>query len=124
MTIMKRAFEGAVSALCYAFIRAHFGARAGEPGPPWNNTVRFVLAQHARMPDYLRLPFQVLTLLLDASAKRFAPGLQPESRAVHGTCPRNSCSSRASSSSVARRNGGRERMRDRIRRTAMAASRP
>ena len=61
---MKRAFEGAVSALCYAFIRAHFGARAGEPGPPWNNTVRFVLAQHARMPDYLRLPFQVLTLLL------------------------------------------------------------
>ena len=61
---MKRAFEGAVSALCYAFIRAHFGARAGEPGPPWNNTVRFVLAQHSRMPDYLRLPFQVLTLLL------------------------------------------------------------
>jgi len=60
---MKRAFEGAVSALCYAFIRAHFGARAGEPGPHWNNTVRFVLAQHARMPDYLRLPFQVLTLL-------------------------------------------------------------
>ena len=31
---MKRAFEGAVSALCYAFIRAHFGARAGAPGPP------------------------------------------------------------------------------------------
>ncbi len=60
---MKRAFEGAVSALCYAFIRAHFGARAGEPGPRWNDTVRFVLAQHARMPDYLRLPLQVLTLL-------------------------------------------------------------
>ena len=60
---MRRAFEGAVSALCYAFIRAHFGERAGEPGPQWNNTVRFVLAQHARMPDYLRVPFQVLTLL-------------------------------------------------------------
>jgi len=60
---VKRAFEGAVSALCYAFIRAHFGTRAGAPGPHWNNTVRFVLAQHARMPDYLRLPFQVLTLL-------------------------------------------------------------
>jgi choline dehydrogenase-like flavoprotein len=60
---MKRAFEGAVSALCYAFIRVHFGARAGAPGPRWNNTVRFVLAQHARMPDYLRLPFRVLTLL-------------------------------------------------------------
>jgi choline dehydrogenase-like flavoprotein len=60
---MKRAFEGAVSALCYAFIGAHFGARAGQPGVAWNNTVRFVLAQHARMPDYLRLPLQVLTLL-------------------------------------------------------------
>ncbi len=60
---MKRAFEGAVSALCYSFIRAHFGARAGEPGPRWNDTARFVLAQHARMPDYLRLPLKVLTLL-------------------------------------------------------------
>ena len=60
---MTRAFEAAVSALCYSFIRAHFGARAGEPGPHWNNAVRFVLAQHARMPDYLRLPLQVLTLL-------------------------------------------------------------
>jgi choline dehydrogenase-like flavoprotein len=61
---MQRAFEGAVSALCYSFIRAHFAARAGAPGPSWNRTVRFVLDQHARMPDYLRLPFQVLTLLL------------------------------------------------------------
>jgi choline dehydrogenase-like flavoprotein len=59
---MKRAFEGAVSALCYSFIRAHFGPRAGEPGPAWNRTVRFVLAQHARMPDYLRVPLQILTL--------------------------------------------------------------
>jgi choline dehydrogenase-like flavoprotein len=60
---MQRAFEGAVSALCYAFIRAHFGARAGAPGPAWNRTVRFVLDQHARMPDYLRLPLKALTLL-------------------------------------------------------------
>ncbi|MBO0764886.1 MAG: GMC family oxidoreductase N-terminal domain-containing protein [Hyphomicrobiaceae bacterium] len=63
---MKRAFEGAVSALCYSFIRAHFGARAGEPGPAWNRTVGFVLAQHARMPDYLRLPFKLLTLVFVA----------------------------------------------------------
>jgi choline dehydrogenase-like flavoprotein len=60
---MQRAFEGAVSALCYAFIRAHFGARAGAAGPAWNRTVRFVLDQHARMPDYLRLPLKVLTVL-------------------------------------------------------------
>jgi hypothetical protein len=60
---MQRAFEGAVSALCYAFIRGHFAARAGAPGPAWNRTARFVLDQHARMPDYLRLPLKVLTLL-------------------------------------------------------------
>jgi choline dehydrogenase-like flavoprotein len=64
---MQRAFEDAVSALCYAFIRAHFGGRAdavaSAPGPAWNRTVRFVLDQHARMPDYLRLPLKILTLL-------------------------------------------------------------
>jgi choline dehydrogenase-like flavoprotein len=60
---VSRAFEGAVSALCYAFIRAHFGTRAGAPGPAWNRTVRFVLDQHGRMPDYLRLPLKILTLL-------------------------------------------------------------
>ncbi|MFZ1101792.1 MAG: GMC family oxidoreductase [Hyphomicrobiaceae bacterium] len=60
---MQRAFEGAVSALCYAFIRAHFGARAGAPGAAWNRSVRFVLNQHARMPDFLRLPLKILTLL-------------------------------------------------------------
>jgi choline dehydrogenase-like flavoprotein len=59
---MQHAFENAVSALCYAFIREHFGARAGAPGRAWNGAVRFVLAQHARMPDYLRLPLRLLTL--------------------------------------------------------------
>ncbi|HEX5957462.1 MAG TPA: GMC family oxidoreductase [Hyphomicrobiaceae bacterium] len=67
---MQRAFERAVSALCYSFIRAHFGGRANTlasaPGPAWNSTVRFVLAQHRRMPDYLRFPFKVLTLLFVA----------------------------------------------------------
>jgi hypothetical protein len=61
--MLARAFENAVSALCYAFIRAHFGERSGEPGARWNRTVRFVLDQHGRMPDYLRLPLKVLTLL-------------------------------------------------------------
>src|SRR5262245_7754879 len=61
--MLARAFENAVSALSYSFIRGHFGARAGEPGPRWNRTVRFVLDQHGRMPDYLRLPLKILTLL-------------------------------------------------------------
>lgn len=57
--------ESATSALCYSFIRARYGARAGEPGPRWNRTVRFVLDQQARMPDYLRMPLIVATLILD-----------------------------------------------------------
>jgi len=61
--MLARAFENAVSALCYTVIRAHFGERAGDPGVRWNRTVRFVLAQHARMPDYLRFPLKVLTLV-------------------------------------------------------------
>lgn len=61
--MIARAFENAVSALCYSFIRAHFGERAGGPGARWNRTVRFVLDQHGRMPDYLRLPLKILTLL-------------------------------------------------------------
>jgi choline dehydrogenase-like flavoprotein len=60
--MLARAFENAVSALCYAFIRAHFGERAGAPGVRWNRTVGFVLDQHGRMPDYLRLPLKFLTL--------------------------------------------------------------
>lgn len=64
---MKRAFEDVASALCYSFIRAHFDRSAGEPGPAWNRTVRFVLNQHARMPDYLRLPLMILTLIFDFS---------------------------------------------------------
>jgi hypothetical protein len=60
--MLARAFGNAVSALCYSFIHAHFGERAGDPDARWNSTVRFVLAQHARMPDYLRFPLKVLTL--------------------------------------------------------------
>jgi choline dehydrogenase-like flavoprotein len=64
-SVLRRRFEATVSALCYAFIRSRYGARAGEPGPRWNRTVRFVLDQHARMPDYLRAPLIAATLLLD-----------------------------------------------------------
>lgn len=65
---MRNAFEQAVTALCHSFIREHYGARAGVPGPAWERTVRFVLAQHARMPDYLRLPFLAATLVFNYGA--------------------------------------------------------
>jgi hypothetical protein len=56
-----------VSALCYFFIRAHFGQSTEEPTPVWNRTVLFVLEQAGRMPDYLRSPLVTLTLLFDFS---------------------------------------------------------
>jgi choline dehydrogenase-like flavoprotein len=62
---MRAGFEAAVSALCYSFIRARYGSLAGDPGPQWNRTVRFVLDQHARMPDYLRTPLVLATLAFD-----------------------------------------------------------
>jgi hypothetical protein len=37
----------------------------GHPGSD-QTVATFVLAQHRRMPDYLRLPFWCLTLLFDA----------------------------------------------------------
>jgi choline dehydrogenase-like flavoprotein len=68
-SFLRRRFEDAVSGLCYAFIHGRYGDRAGPPGPRWNRTVRFVLDQHTRMPDYLRVPLMAATLLLDQSTR-------------------------------------------------------
>ena len=65
--LVVHTFEKAASALCYSFIRARYGKRAGDPGPTWNRTVRFVLDQHSRMPDYLRWPLMALTVLFNLS---------------------------------------------------------
>lgn len=61
-------FEATVSALCYSILRERCPEAARGPEFPHNRTVRFVLDQHARMPDYLRLPFAAVTLAFDASA--------------------------------------------------------
>jgi hypothetical protein len=57
-------FPWTVSALAYSIIRE----RCGDAGPcfPNNRVARFVLEQHGRMPDYLRLPLAALTLAFDA----------------------------------------------------------
>ena len=65
--LVVHTFEKATSAFCYSFIQARYGERAGKPGPSWNRTVRFVLDQHGRMPDYLRWPLIALTVLFDCS---------------------------------------------------------
>ena len=51
--MLRRCFEDTVSALTYSLIREH---RGPEFSPLHNEVVRFVLEQHARVPDYLRVP--------------------------------------------------------------------
>ncbi len=56
-------FHNTVSALAYSLAQPH--AQAPELGPPYNDLTRFILQQHARMPDYLRAPMQAATLGFD-----------------------------------------------------------
>lgn len=64
---MRRGFLGTVSAFCYSIAECEAkGTRPGAPGWVSPNAVTgFVLSQYARMPDYLRLPLFVLTLVFD-----------------------------------------------------------
>jgi choline dehydrogenase-like flavoprotein len=59
-------FFATVSALVYTIIKDRRGDSAGDGDPP-NWVVNFVIAQHRRMPDYLRAPLKLLTLLFSAS---------------------------------------------------------
>jgi hypothetical protein len=56
--MLRRCFEATVSALTDSLIREHGGP---DHSPLHDGVVRFVLEQHGRMPDYLRLPLLVLT---------------------------------------------------------------
>jgi choline dehydrogenase-like flavoprotein len=59
-------FFATVSALVYTILRDRRGESAEKADPP-NSVVNFVIAQHKRMPDYLRFPLKTLTLLFSAS---------------------------------------------------------
>ena len=63
--MLRRCFEDTVSALTYSLIREH-------GGPPHsslhNQVVRFVLEQHGRAPDYLRVPLLVFTCVFDVAS--------------------------------------------------------
>ena len=68
--MLRRSFEATVSALTDSLIREHGGPDPGplqDPvlDPVVDRVVRFVLAQHGRMPDHLRLPLVVLTCGFD-----------------------------------------------------------
>ncbi len=59
--MLRRSFEATVSALTDALIREHGGPEPDARQQVVDGVVRFVLAQHGRMPDHLRLPLVVLT---------------------------------------------------------------
>ncbi len=59
------------SALAYSLAEPHANPAHPELQPPYNDLTRFILEQHARMPDYLRMPFAALTLGFDLTGHRF-----------------------------------------------------
>ena len=65
---MLPTFAPTVSALTYSIIRARCGDTAALADDRHNRVVRFVLPQHAAMPDYLRLPFAALTVAFGLGA--------------------------------------------------------
>lgn len=65
-------FQATVSALAEAIIRERCPDRHGSGPGASASVARFLLATHARMPDYLRLPFKVLTLIFGIWSLPFA----------------------------------------------------
>lgn len=65
---MRLSFNRAIFALAEAIIRDR--CQRGDPGDRRScaAVASFLLDQHRRMPDYLRIPFRCLTLLFDAWA--------------------------------------------------------
>ncbi|MCX7887528.1 MAG: GMC family oxidoreductase N-terminal domain-containing protein, partial [Verrucomicrobiae bacterium] len=62
---VERRFHDVTSALVYSFAAAHADSNQPALQPPYNDVTAFVLRQHARLPDYLRLPLLVATLAFD-----------------------------------------------------------
>lgn len=65
---MLLSFDATVSAVTYSIIEERVDKRENPRTILYNRVTCFVLEQHARMPDYLKLPIRALTLVLDASA--------------------------------------------------------
>src|SRR5579859_2701446 len=78
-------FGDAVSAMVYSLAAANAPSGLSELQPPYNDLTRFVLAQHQRMPDYLRRAMSIATLGFDLAgclrAGRRFHHLPPASRA-------------------------------------------
>ncbi|MGB3404422.1 MAG: hypothetical protein WBA77_17185 [Microcoleaceae cyanobacterium] len=62
---MRLLFENTASALCYSIIHHRCENDNKNTDFPHNRIVQFVLQQHQRMPDYLKLPIFLLTILFN-----------------------------------------------------------
>ncbi len=58
-------FKATVSAICYSIIQERGKLDVSKSDFPNNRVVAFVLHQHGQMPDYLKLPIFLLTLIFD-----------------------------------------------------------
>ena len=63
---MKPDFKQCVLGITETLISGLDGARDDASGPQLEKISLFIFSQHANMPDYLRLPLKILTLLFDA----------------------------------------------------------
>jgi hypothetical protein len=65
-------FQHTVSALCYSIIdqrcQSSGTVQRSITAFPNNEVVEFVVEQHQRMPDFLRFPILILTLIFDGLA--------------------------------------------------------
>ena len=85
-------FHDVASALAYSLAQPH--ETTPELAPPHNDLTRFILTQHAQMPDYLRAPMKLAALGFDAfgvanGGKRFHHQ-SPEKRAKQIAAWKNS----------------------------------
>lgn len=65
-------FARTVAALCESIVRARCEPPPAELEARGEELTRFVLAQHARMPDPMRTPFKLFTLLFDLLGVAYA----------------------------------------------------
>ena len=86
--------QDTVSALTYSLIREECDEAAANARFLHNRVARFVLEQQRRMPDFLRFPMILLTLLFDAQS--FIVSGRPFHRLPHDRRRRQIASWRAS----------------------------
>ena len=68
MNIIENSHYSIISAIVYSIVGERFEAPDPRRDLPHNRAVRFLLAQHGRMADYLRWPLVALTLAFDWSS--------------------------------------------------------